>query len=321
MSDASCWLQISQITKRFGRFTALDAVDLTVQQGELLCLLGPSGCGKTTLLRVLAGLERQDRGTIRLGKRDISQLPPAKRGFGIVFQSYALFPHLTVAANVAYGLRTSTAEKNRRVDELLELVGLPDSGPKYPRQLSGGQQQRIALARALATEPALLLLDEPLSALDAAVRERLRGELRALQQRLSITTVMVTHDQEEALALADRIAVMNRGRIEQLDPPELLYHQPKTRFVASFVGRGSFVKSQNQELFVRPEQVQIGDDTEDTWSADVERLEFLGGLRRVTLALADGQRLLAELSHHQPPLQPGQRVGVLLPTAAASFAP
>ncbi len=308
--DSSCWLQLSQITKRFGQFTALETVDLAVQQGELLCLLGPSGCGKTTLLRVLAGLEQQDHGTIRLGNRDVSRLPPAKRGFGLVFQSYALFPHLTVAANIAYGLRGRAAERNKRVTELLELVGLPDSGKKYPRQLSGGQQQRVALARALALEPPLLLLDEPLSALDAAVRERLRGELRALQQRLGVTTVMVTHDQEEALALADRIAVMNHGKIEQLSPPEPLYHEPKTRFVAGFVGRGSFVKMPQTEGFVRPEQVHIGDETEDTFSAFVERLEFLGGIQRVTLSLTDGQTVLAERPTHQPPLQPGQRVGV-----------
>jgi ABC-type sulfate/molybdate transport systems ATPase subunit len=203
-------------------FTALHDINLQIRKGEFVCFLGPSGCGKTTLLRIIAGLEVQTRGEIFQAGRDISRLPPARRDYGIVFQSYALFPNLSVADNVAYGLvnrKMPRAEINQRVSELVKLVGLPGSEGKYPSQLSGGQQQRIALARALATRPGLLLLDEPLSALDALERVRLRSEIRALQQKLGVTTIMVTHDQEEALSVADRIVVMNHGVIEQVGTP------------------------------------------------------------------------------------------------------
>ena len=209
-------------------------------QGELVCFLGPSGCGKTTLLRIIAGLERQTAGRIVQNGRDISALPPSARDYGIVFQSYALFPNLTVAGNVGYGLvnrRMSRAEIQNRVFELLKLVGLPGSEAKYPSQLSGGQQQRVALARALATSPGLLLLDEPLSALDAIERLRLRGEIRSLQKKVGVTTIMVTHDQEEALSMADRVVVMSKGAIEQIGTPREIYEQPATPFVADFVGR------------------------------------------------------------------------------------
>ena len=221
-------------------FEALTGVALEVSRGELMVFLGPSGCGKTTLLRIIAGLETQDTGTIVQDGRDISRLPAIKRDYGIVFQSYALFPNLTIFDNVAYGLvnrRQGRGAIAARVAELLALVGLPDRGAKYPGQLSGGQQQRIALARALATSPGLLLLDEPLSALDALERVRLRGEIRALQQRLGVTTIMVTHDQEEALSMADRIVVMNHGRIEQVGTPREIYETPATPFVADFVGK------------------------------------------------------------------------------------
>jgi iron(III) transport system ATP-binding protein len=197
-SNAGDALRLSGVHKAFGDFVALGSIDLAIPPGELVCFLGPSGCGKTTLLRIIAGLEQQTRGTILQNGRDISNAPPAARDYGIVFQSYALFPNLTIAENVAYGLvnrRKSRADTRARVAELLTLVGLPDAGSKYPSQMSGGQQQRVALARALATSPSLLLLDEPLSALDAKVRERLRGEIRALQRRLRVTTIMVTHDQ------------------------------------------------------------------------------------------------------------------------------
>src|SRR4051812_23387113 len=233
-------LAIEGVHKRFEKFTALQQIDLRVQQGEMLCLLGPSGCGKTTLLRIIAGLETQTHGRIVQNGRDISWLPPVKRDYGIVFQSYALFPNLTVAENVAYGLvnrRKGRAEIALRVTELLALVGLPDSAQKYPSQLSGAQQQRIALARALATAPRLLLLDEPLSALDALERIRLRGEIRRLQQQLGVTTIMVTHDQEEALSMADRVVVMNHGAIEQVGTPHEVYEFPATPFVADFVGK------------------------------------------------------------------------------------
>jgi iron(III) transport system ATP-binding protein len=215
-------------------------VSLAVGQGEFVCLLGPSGCGKTTLLRIIAGLETQSAGRIVQGNRDISALPPARRDYGIVFQSYALFPNLTVASNVGYGLvnrRMARKEIAARVAELLKLVGLPGSEHKYPSQLSGGQQQRIALARALATSPGLLLLDEPLSALDALERMRLRGEIRSLQRKVGVTTIMVTHDQEEALSMADRVVVMNKGELEQVGTPREIYEQPASPFVADFVGR------------------------------------------------------------------------------------
>jgi iron(III) transport system ATP-binding protein len=250
-------LRVGAVTKRFGAFTALDDVSLAVEKGKLVCFLGPSGCGKTTLLRVIAGLETQDAGSIEIAGRDVSHLPPAQRDFGIVFQSYALFPNLTVRQNVGYGLvnrRKGRRQIAERVAELLELVGMPEQGAKYPAQLSGGQQQRVALARALASSPSLLLLDEPLSALDARVRVRLRDEIKTLQRRLGLTTIMVTHDQEEALAMADRIVVMNRGKVEQIGPPADIYARPATAFVADFVGAMNMVQAQ----IVGPGQVRVG---------------------------------------------------------------
>src|SRR5690606_23490561 len=242
-STRSSSLRIRGVAKRFGAFTALRDIDLDVASGEFVCFLGPSGCGKTTLLRAIAGLDRQNEGKIEIGGEDVSNAPPAERDFGIVFQSYALFPNLTVADNIAYGLvnrRASKAEIRARVGELLALVGLPEQGAKYPIQLSGGQQQRVALARALATSPGLLLLDEPLSALDARVRVHLREQICDLQRRLGVTTIMVTHDQEEALTMADRIVVMNQGVIEQIGTPDEIYRRPSTAFVADFVGKMNF---------------------------------------------------------------------------------
>ncbi len=239
-------LKLEGIHKAFGDFVALHSIDLTIDSGELVCFLGPSGCGKTTLLRIIAGLERQTRGTIIQNGKDVSHAPPAARDYGIVFQSYALFPNLTIEQNVAYGLvnrRRAREEIKARVIELLTLVGLPTEGRKYPSQLSGGQQQRVALARALATSPHLLLLDEPLSALDAKVRERLRGEVRGLQRRLGVTTIMVTHDQEEALSMSDRVVVMNQGAIEQIGTPGAVYERPETPFVADFLGKVNVLKA------------------------------------------------------------------------------
>src|SRR3954463_8486968 len=233
------FLRIEHLSKRFGAFTALKDVSLEVRRGEFVCFLGPSGCGKTTLLRAVAGLDPQEEGRIEIAGRDVTRAPPAERDFGIVFQSYALFPNLTVAQNVGYGLvnrRRPGAEVKRRVEELLTLVGMPEQSAKYPVQLSGGQQQRVALARALATSPSLLLLDEPLSALDARVRVYLRHEIKSLQRRLGLTTIMVTHDQEEALTMADRIVVMNHGVIEQVGSPIEIYRNPSSPFVAEFVG-------------------------------------------------------------------------------------
>lgn len=232
--------EISKVTKQFENFVALNDISLTVNSGELLCFLGPSGCGKTTLLRIIAGLETQTQGRLIQNGKDVSTVPSAGRNFGIVFQSYALFPNLTAAQNIAYGLVSqgkNKAEIKSRVDELLALVNLPTSGNKFPSQLSGGQQQRIALARALAPAPSLLLLDEPLSALDALERVRLRVEIRRLQQQLGVTTIMVTHDQEEALAISDRIVVMNHGVIEQVGTPHQVYQTPASPFVADFIGK------------------------------------------------------------------------------------
>ena len=234
------YLRLAGVRKDFGSFSALQGIDLDIAQGEFVCFLGPSGCGKTTLLRIIAGLEVQTAGRIERAGRDISGLPPAERDYGIVFQSYALFPNLNVADNVAYGLVNRKVPRRavvERVQELLALVGLPGCQAKYPAQLSGGQQQRIALARALATKPGLLLLDEPLSALDAIQRVKLRSEIRSLQRTLGVTTIMVTHDQEEAFAVADRIVVMNQGNIEQVGTALQVYRDPATLFVADFVGR------------------------------------------------------------------------------------
>ena len=238
------YLQITSLTKQFGSFTALDQVSFDIARGEFVCLLGPSGCGKTTLLRCIAGLALQSSGQIVQDGRDISQLPPSARDFGIVFQSYALFPNMTSTQNIAFGMQNQRPVPSgieARVTELMQLVGLAGHGDKYPAQLSGGQQQRVALARALATSPGLLLLDEPLSALDAKVRVRLRQEIRDLQKRLGITTIMVTHDQEEAQAMADRIVVMHEGRVEQLGSPGDIYSHPASAFVADFIGVMNFV--------------------------------------------------------------------------------
>ncbi|CAN5146481.1 putative 2-aminoethylphosphonate ABC transporter ATP-binding protein [soil metagenome] len=228
------------VTKRFGATTVLDQVSLDIASGEFVCLLGPSGCGKTTLLRILCGIETATEGRVMLEARDITHLPAGARRFGVVFQSYALFPNLTAEDNIGYGLQSSgmsRADIRKRSLEVLERVGLASLAKRYPVQLSGGQQQRIALARALAMRPPVLLLDEPLSALDAQVRANLRGEIRSLQRQLGITTIMVKHDQDEALSMGDRVVVMQSGRIEQQGTPRELYANPQSRFVASFVGR------------------------------------------------------------------------------------
>lgn len=233
-------LNIQNVIKNYGSVTALDNVSLNIPHGSLVCFLGPSGCGKTTLLRAVAGLEDIDSGKIMLGEADLSHTPARSRNFGVVFQSYSLFPHMTAARNIAYGLECrnwTKAQIATRVREMLDLVHLGNQAEKLPAQMSGGQQQRIAIARALAPNPSLLLLDEPLSALDAKVREELRNEIRALQKRVGITTIMVTHDQEEALAMADVIVVMKDGHIEQTGTPQTLYQQPLTSFVADFIGR------------------------------------------------------------------------------------
>ena len=238
------------ITKRFANVTALDNFNLEVKVGELVALLGPSGCGKTTALRVVAGLESQDSGSVRIGDSDITATPAHKRNMGMVFQAYSLFPNLTAEENVAFGLQMRKVSKGvrlKKAKELLELVGLPAHANRFTHQLSGGQQQRVALARALAFEPEILLLDEPLSALDAQVRVNLREEIRRLQISLGTTTLFVTHDQEEAMAISDRVGVMNNGVLEQIDTPDVLYNHPATNFVASFVGVMNKISSQLNE--------------------------------------------------------------------------
>jgi iron(III) transport system ATP-binding protein len=302
---ALSYLQLKGVRKEFGSFTALRDVDLEVAQGEFVCFLGPSGCGKTTLLRIIAGLEVQTAGTIGQAGRDISRLPPAQRDYGIVFQSYALFPNLSVSDNVGYGLvnrKNPRGEIQNKVRELLKLVGLPDSAAKYPSQLSGGQQQRIALARALATAPGLLLLDEPLSALDALERVRLRQEIRSLQQRVGVTTIMVTHDQEEALSMGDRIVVMDHGKIEQIGTPLEIYREPASPFVADFVGKVNVLSGtaengglkvgnvtlecsektapgKNIRVYLRPEDIvarPIAAGDSNVLDSKIEKIEFLG---------------------------------------------
>ena len=238
-------LSVRSLTKRFSATTAVDAVDLEVETGKFTCLIGPSGCGKTTLLRMLAGLEAATSGRVEIEGRDVSANSPAERGVGMVFQSYALFPNMTVAQNIGFGAgrKIGAGERRAKIEALLATVGLEGFGPRRPQELSGGQQQRVAIARALATEPRILLLDEPLSALDPLIRDQLRGELKALQRRLGVTTVMVTHDQAEALAVADTIAVMRGGRVEQVGSPEAVYDRPANLFVAGFLGAANVLEA------------------------------------------------------------------------------
>ena len=237
-------IAVDNLTKRFGPLAAVSGVSLAIEEGEMFTLLGPSGCGKTTLLRLLAGFYTPDSGEIRFGDRVVNNVPPHERGIGMVFQNYALWPHMTVTGNVSYGLKlrkVSSADMATRVHGALEKVGLTGLGDRYPGQLSGGQQQRVALARALVLNPLMLLLDEPLSNLDAKIRVQVRAEIRKLQKELGITAVYVTHDQEEALAMSDRIAVLNQGKVCQVGPPKALYERPATRFVADFIGLNNFV--------------------------------------------------------------------------------
>jgi ABC-type Fe3+/spermidine/putrescine transport system ATPase subunit len=253
-------VELRGVTKRFEDVVAVDALDLNIHHGEFLSLLGPSGCGKTTTLRLIAGFERPDEGQIVIDGRDVAALPPYRRDVNTVFQSYALFPHLTVIENVAYGLKQRglrKPERHVRALELLRLVKLDQLANRKPRQLSGGQQQRVALARALVLAPKVLLLDEPLGALDLKVRKGLQIELKRIQSEIGITFVYVTHDQEEALAMSDRVAVMNEGRIEQLGPPQEIYDSPATGFVADFIGETNFIRRNGTVLAIRPEQLRI----------------------------------------------------------------
>jgi putative spermidine/putrescine transport system ATP-binding protein len=314
-------LELQQLRKTFGRVVAVDSLDLEIDRGELVSLVGPSGCGKTTTLRMVAGLQRADRGRILLEGRDVTNEPANQRGMGVVFQSYALFPNMTAAENIGYGLavrKRRGAEVKRKVAELVELIQIGDAADRYPHQLSGGQQQRVALARALAIEPPVLLLDEPLSALDAAVRLTLRLEIRRIQRSLGIATMYITHDQEEALSISDRVAVMREGRIEQLGTPEEIYTAPANEYVARFVGTSNrlpvrvadggptivewrgrrfrvhpdsrFAAGNPAVLVMRPERVRVtgpnGGDTE-AWQGVVVERTFLGSVTRFTVQIGD----------------------------------
>jgi iron(III) transport system ATP-binding protein len=339
-------LAIRDVVKTFGPVQALRGVSLDIESGEFCCFLGPSGCGKTTLLRVVAGLEPADSGSVVLGGRDLSSVPARLRDFGMVFQSYSLFPNMTAARNVGYGLECRgrpKAEIAERATAMLKLVHLSDQAHKLPTQLSGGQQQRVALARALAIDPALLLLDEPLSALDAKVREDLRGEIRSLQRRLGITTVMVTHDQEEALTMADKVVVMHDGAIEQIGTPTELYARPRTAFVAGFIGRMNLIETERRPdgravfagvplavadtgssrlIGIRPEEIELAgadapapDGTENRLGGTVTETIFLGNIVR-HMVQPDGAAappLMIERQVGPEILAVGTRVGLRLP--------
>ncbi|MER8117384.1 ABC transporter ATP-binding protein [Streptomyces sp. NPDC094031] len=321
-TEQAATVEFRGLRREFGATVALDGLDLTVRPGEFLALLGPSGCGKTTALRMLAGFEHPDSGAVLVDGRDITRVPAHRRDAGMVFQSYSLFPHLPAVDNVAFGLRmrgVRAAERRSRAAELLELVGLGDKGERFPHQLSGGQQQRVALARALALRPRVLLLDEPLSALDAKVRLSLREEIRRLQQELGITTLFVTHDQEEALSIADRVAVMRSGRLEQCAEPAELYGRPATAFVAEFVGTMSRIPGELKDgtvevlgqrlpadgeapdgavdVLVRPENLRVRADGQG--GARVVATAFLGAVVRLTVRLADGTEAKADLPAHE----------------------
>jgi len=334
------YLDLTNICKTFNNVVAVKDFTLSIDKGQLVSFLGPSGCGKTTTLRMIAGFELPDSGTILLDGEDISNVPPNKRGIGMVFQAYALFPNMTIRENVKFGLRMARKPKpyiEKKVDEVLELVRLTNTAKRYPHQLSGGQQQRIALARALAIEPRVLLLDEPLSALDAEVRVALRGEIRRIQTELGITTVYVTHDQEEALSISDRVVVMNSGLIEQIGSAQEIYRSPNTRFVATFIGTANefhgevidngtvlsegmtittdkasaFSKGSRVVALVRPENVEVFESEPDAnrtnlFEGVIDTLTFHGAITRLGIT-AGNKHITADvnlmgrtmLAHHQ----------------------
>jgi putative spermidine/putrescine transport system ATP-binding protein len=338
-------IRFEGVQRHYGSVAALAGLDLEIADGELVALLGPSGCGKTTALRILGGFDHPTAGRLLVDGKDITGIPANKRDMGMVFQSYSLFPNMDVRNNVAFGLRMRGQDKEtrlKRADELLELVGLSENADRYAHQLSGGQQQRVAIARALAIEPKVLLLDEPLSALDARVRAQLRVEIRNLQQRLGITTLFVTHDQSEALSMADRVGVMNSGRLEQLDTPENVYHHPATAFAAEFVGAmnrlpgrvgdsgdvqvlGQRLTALNLdgrqpgtavEALLRPEAVSIVQDA--AGAGEVTQRTFLGSSLRLQVTLDGGQTVLVEASSHDAGVGVGTRVGLRILTQSAA---
>ena len=339
----SASIEIDRVSKSYdGATQAVDGVEMTVGQGEFFSLLGPSGCGKTTTLRMIAGFETPSAGTIRVGGSDITHVPAHKRDMGMVFQNYALFPHRTVAENVAFGLRMRGMDKAtiaRKVEHALGMVSLDGYGERLPRQLSGGQQQRVALARAIVIEPRVLLCDEPLGALDKKLRQQMQFELKQLQKSLGVTLVFVTHDQEEALAMSDRIAVMNGGRVEQIGTPSDIYNRPSTRFVADFIGDSNLMRGERvgggdaatlyrvaegfafplpavpadfvlRSVALRPEKIRIGAATADSVQGEIESANFQGGSILYRVAVA-GRHLLVEAANSGgPPAGPGERVGL-----------
>jgi len=287
-------VELVGVTKRYGAVAAVDAIDLEVHPGEFLSLLGPSGCGKTTTLRLIAGFERPDEGEVRIGGSDVSRVPPYKRDVNTVFQSYALFPHLSVLDNVAYGLKQrglGRSERRTHATEMLELVRLAGFGDRKPRQLSGGQQQRVALARALVMHPRVLLLDEPLGALDLKVRKELQIELKRIQEEIGITFVYVTHDQEEALAMSNRVVVMNAGHIEQIGAPRQIYDRPATEWIASFIGDTNFLEVGGSEVAIRPERLRVEREGEGL-EGRVATTMIIGPMVQCLIRLDDGQEVL-----------------------------
>lgn len=343
-------ISIDGVSRRFGEVTALDSVSLDIRQGEFFALLGPSGCGKTTLLRILAGFEQPDTGSVRLDGADLLAIPAHRRPVNLMFQSYALFPHMSVEKNVAYGLereRLPRAEIRERVGAVLETVGLTAQARRRPHELSGGQRQRVALARAVVKRPRLLLLDEPLSALDKKVRSEMQLELKRLQHEVGITFVVVTHDQEEAMSLADRIAVMNGGRVEQVDAPADLYERPRTPFVAGFIGANNLFTGRVTEkglevdglgllpapagaveggtamLAVRPERIRLGPITEDqeVLRGRVVDVSFYGGVSHVALSLEGHDRNLLAATQGRAKVETGAEVVVSWDADDAALVP
>jgi putative spermidine/putrescine transport system ATP-binding protein len=335
-SDGGPQLCIEAVSKRFGDVRALDEVSLDLAPGEFVTLLGDSGCGKTTLLRAVAGFVVPDGGRIRLGERDITRDPPASRRMGLVFQSYALFPTKTVAQNIGFALalaRRPRTEIEARVRELARTAEIEHLLSRFPHELSGGQQQRVALARALASDPDILLLDEPMSALDARIRAKLRAELRTLVDRLGVTTLYVTHDQDEALALSDRVAVMRNGKIEQIDTPANIYHRPASRFVAGFVGASNLIAAWAREggveidgkfwparlpdgtkpgakliALLRPEHIDLRSEAGSGISGKIRNITFLGSTLRVEVVLPAGIAMICETSSTETSLERGADV-------------